>query len=243
MITTGPVLPRPPRRGGRVTLSTFLMLVVFMTDAAALREARDAWSSTAYVGAAVTVVALASVVWFAYLRPPGSWSAPACAPSAVGALLTLVVVAVAGMSVTSLSHGPGLLLLPSVGAVLGALIVIVRPAGRQPRRGQLWMAEVPFEDDLGSKDRPCLVVGGTLRRLKVLYITSQNRDHLPEQYSRIDSSRWPGAVALKQSWIRIRHRSEGTPTIEVRRSAFRRPLGRWDAPTRELVVRSESQWR
>ncbi|MGW3628014.1 type II toxin-antitoxin system PemK/MazF family toxin [Streptomyces sp. NPDC000880] len=57
-----------------------------------------------------------------------------------------------------------------------------RPTGprrspkRRPRPGEIWWAEVPYEDGPGSKDRPCLVLsvrGGTAQVAK---ITSKYHD-------------------------------------------------------------------
>ncbi|WP_217623116.1 type II toxin-antitoxin system PemK/MazF family toxin, partial [Streptomyces lunaelactis] len=60
-----------------------------------------------------------------------------------------------------------------------------RPAGprrgpeQRPRPGEIWWAEVPYEDGPGSKDRPCLVLtvrGGTVQVAK---ITSKYHDERP----------------------------------------------------------------
>ncbi|MFF8290316.1 type II toxin-antitoxin system PemK/MazF family toxin [Streptomyces sp. NPDC016309] len=60
-----------------------------------------------------------------------------------------------------------------------------RPPGRpgargaRPRPGEIWWADVPYEDGPGSKDRPCLVLtvrGGTALVAK---ITSRYRDDRP----------------------------------------------------------------
>ncbi|MEV6551565.1 type II toxin-antitoxin system PemK/MazF family toxin [Streptomyces sp. NPDC051597] len=54
-----------------------------------------------------------------------------------------------------------------------------RPAGprrapkRRPRPGEIWWAEVPYEDGPGSKDRPCLVLSVRGDRVLVAKITSK----------------------------------------------------------------------
>ncbi|MFC7792034.1 type II toxin-antitoxin system PemK/MazF family toxin [Streptomyces cinereoruber] len=51
--------------------------------------------------------------------------------------------------------------------------------GRGPEAGEIWWADVPFEDGPGSKDRPCLVLavrgGGAL----VAKITSKHHEERP----------------------------------------------------------------
>jgi mRNA-degrading endonuclease toxin of MazEF toxin-antitoxin module len=63
-----------------------------------------------------------------------------------------------------------------------------RPPGRpgtlpRPRAGEIWWADVPYEDGPGSKDRPCLVVdgvaGGRGRTVRVMKITSKHHAELP----------------------------------------------------------------
>ncbi|WP_137989103.1 type II toxin-antitoxin system PemK/MazF family toxin [Streptomyces vilmorinianum] len=51
--------------------------------------------------------------------------------------------------------------------------------GRVPRPGEIWWADVPYEDGPGSKDRPCLVL--TLRgdNALVAKITSKYHDERP----------------------------------------------------------------
>ncbi|MEU8761203.1 type II toxin-antitoxin system PemK/MazF family toxin [Streptomyces sp. NPDC048659] len=53
------------------------------------------------------------------------------------------------------------------------------PSGRLPRPGEIWWAEVPFEDGPGSKDRPCLVLGVRGERALVAKITSKYHDERP----------------------------------------------------------------
>ncbi|GAA2798860.1 type II toxin-antitoxin system PemK/MazF family toxin [Streptomyces showdoensis] len=57
------------------------------------------------------------------------------------------------------------------------------PAGRAPARlprpGEIWWAEVPFEDGPGSKDRPCLVLGLRGESALVAKITSKYHDERP----------------------------------------------------------------
>ncbi|WP_020519926.1 type II toxin-antitoxin system PemK/MazF family toxin [Catelliglobosispora koreensis] len=53
---------------------------------------------------------------------------------------------------------------------------------RKARPGEIWWADVPFEDGPGSKVRPCLIVRVTFTGYDVLKITSQDqsrrRDHI-----------------------------------------------------------------
>ncbi|MGA5406276.1 type II toxin-antitoxin system PemK/MazF family toxin [Streptomyces lavendulocolor] len=67
-----------------------------------------------------------------------------------------------------------------------------RPAGRtrpparpgrapkaRPRSGEIWWADVPYEDGPGSKDRPCLVLAVRGDTALVAKITSRYRDERP----------------------------------------------------------------
>ncbi|GAA3914375.1 hypothetical protein GCM10022244_25280 [Streptomyces gulbargensis] len=55
-----------------------------------------------------------------------------------------------------------------------------RPApGRLPRAGEIWWADVPFEDGPGSKDRPCLVLAVRGDSALVAKITSKYHDERP----------------------------------------------------------------
>ncbi|MFF6957217.1 type II toxin-antitoxin system PemK/MazF family toxin [Streptomyces sp. NPDC008317] len=92
--------------------------------------------------------------------------------------------------------------------------------GAAPRGGEVWWADVPYEDTAGSKDRPCLVVsvrGGTARVAK---ITSQHHEELP------------GVVPLPAGTVDdARGRQSYLETNELRRvpvSAFRRRAGALD---------------
>ncbi|MER7106382.1 type II toxin-antitoxin system PemK/MazF family toxin [Streptomyces sp. NPDC000229] len=88
---------------------------------------------------------------------------------------------------------------------LGAVVVIAlvaavsdatgrgrRPGGRtrpparpgrvpraRPRPGEIWWADVPYEDGPGSKDRPCLVLAVRGDTALVAKITSRYRDERP----------------------------------------------------------------
>lgn len=98
----------------------------------------------------------------------------------------------------------------AVAAVLAALAGLLR-RGPRPVPGEVWFAEVPFEDRPGSKDRPVLVLAVTGRTCSVAAFTSQDRSACR------DHARVPDGVTglAKASWVRLR-------TTTLRRSAFRR---------------------
>ncbi|MFF0474116.1 type II toxin-antitoxin system PemK/MazF family toxin [Streptomyces sp. NPDC004284] len=50
---------------------------------------------------------------------------------------------------------------------------------RLPRAGEIWWADVPFEDGPGSKDRPCLVLVVRGDSAVVVKITSKYHDERP----------------------------------------------------------------
>ncbi|MFE2045419.1 type II toxin-antitoxin system PemK/MazF family toxin [Streptomyces sp. NPDC059477] len=51
-----------------------------------------------------------------------------------------------------------------------------RAARADPRPGEIWWAQVPYEDGPGGKDRPCLVLAVHGRRALVAKITTKYRD-------------------------------------------------------------------
>ncbi|MGW6400046.1 type II toxin-antitoxin system PemK/MazF family toxin [Streptomyces sp. NPDC055134] len=48
--------------------------------------------------------------------------------------------------------------------------------GTRPQPGEIWWAQVPYEDGPGGKDRPCLVLAVHRRRVRVAKITSKYHD-------------------------------------------------------------------
>lgn len=135
-------------------------------------------------------------------------------------------------SALDLVRGAGWLI-PAVVVVVVALLVIVRRGG--PRPGEFWMADVPFREGAGSKDRPCYVVGRRWRTVRVLYVTSRDRTG-DDRYVPVDTSGWTGRVAGRRSWMQIAERRGADPCLSVRRSAFRRYLGRASAGERAIVA-------
>jgi hypothetical protein len=51
------------------------------------------------------------------------------------------------------------------------------PAAARPRPGEIWWADVPYEDGAGSKVRPCLVLRTGRYGAQVLKITSQDKSN------------------------------------------------------------------
>ncbi|MEU1278215.1 type II toxin-antitoxin system PemK/MazF family toxin [Streptomyces sp. NPDC005805] len=102
-----------------------------------------------------------------------------------------------------------------------------RPGGRErggpepaPRAGEIWWADVPYEDGPGSKDRPCLVLsvrGGTALVAK---ITSRHHEERP------------GVIALPAGSVGdARGRASFLETDELREvpvREFRRRVGKAD---------------
>ncbi|MFF5895705.1 type II toxin-antitoxin system PemK/MazF family toxin [Streptomyces argenteolus] len=107
----------------------------------------------------------------------------------------------------------------------------VRPPGRAPERkgarphggpkpGEIWWAQVPYEDGPGSKDRPCLVLsvrGGTA---VVAKITSRRHDGRPGVIALPPGS--VGDAQGRQSYL------ETDELRDVAVSGFRRKAGDLD---------------
>ncbi|WEH41626.1 type II toxin-antitoxin system PemK/MazF family toxin [Streptomyces sp. AM 2-1-1] len=94
-------------------------------------------------------------------------------------------------------------------------------AGRSPEPGEIWWAEVPYEDGPGSKDRPCLVLSVRDGSAVVAKITSKHHEERP------------GVIALPDGTVGdARGRRSFLETDELREvaaDAFRRRVGRVDA--------------
>jgi mRNA-degrading endonuclease toxin of MazEF toxin-antitoxin module len=112
----------------------------------------------------------------------------------------------------------------AVGAI-AALLLLGRLLGRRrrraprrhvgpPRAGEVWFAEVPFEDGSGSKDRPVLVLSARAGSCETAPFTSQDKN------GRRDHVRVPQGIPglPKASWLNLR------PTT-LPASAFRRRTG------------------
>ncbi|MDQ0984732.1 type II toxin-antitoxin system PemK/MazF family toxin [Streptomyces sp. V2I9] len=106
-----------------------------------------------------------------------------------------------------------------------------RGDGRTPRAGEVWWADVPYEDGPGSKDRPCLVLSvrgrGRGRSALVAKITSKHHEERP------------GVIALPAGTVGDRQGRqsflETDELREVRVAAFRRRVGAVDAELWERV--------
>ncbi|WP_282695570.1 type II toxin-antitoxin system PemK/MazF family toxin [Streptomyces sp. CC208A] len=95
-----------------------------------------------------------------------------------------------------------------------------KPGARVPRAGEIWWAEVPFEDGPGSKDRPCLVLSVRGDSTLVAKITSRYHDERP------------GVIALPPGAVGdARGRASFLETDELRDvpvADFRRRVGEAD---------------
>ncbi|PCG84265.1 transcriptional modulator of MazE/toxin, MazF [Streptomyces sp. WZ.A104] len=106
-----------------------------------------------------------------------------------------------------------------------------RGDGRTPRAGEVWWADVPYEDGPGSKDRPCLVLSvrgrGRRRTALVAKITSKHHEERP------------GVIALPAGTVGdARGRRSFLETDELREvpiAGFRRRVGAVDAELWERV--------
>ncbi|WP_030583150.1 type II toxin-antitoxin system PemK/MazF family toxin [Streptomyces anulatus] len=106
-----------------------------------------------------------------------------------------------------------------------------RGDGRTPRAGEVWWADVPYEDGPGSKDRPCLVISvrgrGRGRTALVAKITSRHHEERP------------GVIALPAGTVGDqRGRQSFLETDELREvpvAGFRRRVGVVDPELWERV--------
>lgn len=131
-----------------------------------------------------------AVVWLALANDVQIMADPRTA-TGVGLLVTVGLIA--------------LLVLAGSVACIGAWRLINRhrrPLRRQarPRPGEIWNAEVPFEDNGSeSKDRPVLVVRVSGDHAAVMKITSQDKSRF-DNYLHLPHARWR-KVLTKDSWL------------------------------------------
>jgi len=97
----------------------------------------------------------------------------------------------------------------------------------RPRPGEIWWAEVPFEDGPGSKVRPCVVLRTYRGHSEVLKITSQER-HGRRGHIEIPTRTWD-RKADHNSYLDL------TGPLRVRRAKFSRKAGTLDDTTWRLV--------
>ncbi|MEV6166264.1 type II toxin-antitoxin system PemK/MazF family toxin [Streptomyces sp. NPDC052052] len=102
-----------------------------------------------------------------------------------------------------------------------------RGAGQKPRPGEIWWAEVPYEDGPGAKDRPCLVLSVRGDSARVAKITSKYHEGRP------------GVIALPAGAVGdARGRASFLETDELREVTvrlFRRRVGAVDPGVWEQV--------
>lgn len=68
-----------------------------------------------------------------------------------------------------------------------------RPDRTGPQPGEIWWADVPYEDYSGHKVRPCVVIRVDGGRREVLKITSQDQSHR-EDHVRIPTKTWDSSA-------------------------------------------------
>nr|WP_240939904.1 type II toxin-antitoxin system PemK/MazF family toxin [Planosporangium flavigriseum] len=97
----------------------------------------------------------------------------------------------------------------------------------RPQPGEIWWADVPFEDGTGHKVRPCLVLRTHQRQVEVLKITSQDqsarRDHVE-----IPTKAWDRR-ATHNSFLDL------SGPFQLRDAAFSRKAGTVDPKTWRAV--------
>lgn len=98
-----------------------------------------------------------------------------------------------------------------------------------PRPGEIWWAEVPFEDSGESKHRPCLVLGLYRDGFHVLKITSRHRT-IRQGHVTIPTRHWD-PKAVKDSSLDL------TARFAILGSDFDRKAGDIDDRTWKIVKR------
>jgi hypothetical protein len=95
-----------------------------------------------------------------------------------------------------------------------------RPVRAAPRPGEIWWADVPYEEGSGSKLRPCLVLRTRRGSADVLKITSQDKSDRSD-HVRLPTRRWDPHAA-RDSYLDV------AEPIRVKAVAFARRAGTCD---------------
>lgn len=105
----------------------------------------------------------------------------------------------------------------------------------RPRPGEIWWADVPFEDGPGSKVRPCVVLRTYRDRCEVLKITSQDQSHRRDHVE-IPTRAWDKS-ADHNSFLDL------TGPLKVRHRQFNRRAGMLDDRTwRRVLQDHQTGW-
>jgi mRNA-degrading endonuclease toxin of MazEF toxin-antitoxin module len=131
-----------------------------------------------------------------------------------------------GLAQDSMLTSLGLLLVVVAIGLVGGLLWRAWRAVGGPQPGQVWWAEVPFEDGHGSKDRPVVVLRRDGGHRVVLMVSSQDKAGR-RGWVALDRRGWdrrPG-----RSWVRTDRE------IPLRGRDFRRRAGRCPAETWALL--------
>jgi hypothetical protein len=96
-----------------------------------------------------------------------------------------------------------------------------RPALTGPQAGEIWWADIRYDDGIGSKVRPCLVLRAGRRHIEVLKITSQDKRHRRD-HVRLPTRQWDPRAARDSSL-------DVTNPVRVPVAAFVRRAGDCDA--------------
>lgn len=182
------------------------------------------WSLPGLAGGNVLVAVLACVAaWAALDRLPPAYLVGLGVAALAGAIVFGASSGTEGLAATvtgSASRG-GLAVAIVAFAAIGVLLVAVwrlidqwrtgtlnfatdRARGHwPPKPGQVWFADVPFEESDESKDRPVLVLRQAGRQAEILKITSQDKSAHPDFYLFLPHAKWH-RVLSKDSWLELR---------------------------------------
>ncbi len=183
------------------------------------------WSLPGLAGGNVLVAVLACIgAWAALDRLPPAYLAGLGVAAVAGAIVlgaSMKTKSLAEVVTGSATRG-GLALAIVEFAGIGVLLVAVwrlidqwrtgtlgyatdRGRGHwPPKPGQIWFADVPFEESAGeSKDRPVLVLRQAGRQAEILKITSQDKSAHPDFYLFLPHAKWH-RVLSKDSWLELR---------------------------------------
>jgi hypothetical protein len=169
--------------GTLIALAATLVCIISWQFIDRLRPAQLFVRAAVLLAAAVGIGALARANGTQILKDPGT-----ATRASVVITLILIAVLIVACSLT--------------GVAIWRLIRGLRPTVA-PKPGEIWNADVPFEDDeTESKDRPVLVVATAGYRADIMKITSQDKSRF-DGYLHLPLDKWH-RVLTKESWLDLR---------------------------------------
>ena len=107
-----------------------------------------------------------------------------------------------------------------------------------PSKWEVWLVNMPFDEGVGSKTRPALVIDPQKNHIIVGKMTTHSpRSNFPYEYQMID---WKGAGLHCQTTLRLSHLPKISPSAFIKRLGVIQPVDQ--ANVRALLIQILSSY-